>query len=135
MDKEEDTQNEFIKYGLISKKYEEKSNEDSYIISHNIQLSESDRSLEYSLFGIFDGHNNNYISKYLTKNINAFFETKIKDINDKTYKEKTEEVFKEIDNNLREQMNNVKEDKNSVDIEINEKEKEFIKNSIKKSEE
>ena len=134
LDKEEDTQNEFIKYGLISKKNEEKSNEDSYIISPNIKLSEGDRSLEYSLFGIFDGHNSNYISKFLSKNINTFFETKIKDINNKTYKEKIEEVFKEIDNNLKIELNKNKDDKNSVDIEINEKEKKFIKNSIKKSE-
>ena len=134
LDKEENTQNEFIKYGLISKKYEEKSNEDSYIISPNIKLSEGGRSLEYSLFGIFDGHNSNYISNFLSKNINAFFETKIKDINDKTYKEKIEEVFKEIDENLRIELNKNKDDKNSVDLEINEKEKEFIKNSIKKSE-
>ena len=134
LDKEENTQNEFIKYGLISKKYEEKSNEDSYIISPNIKLSEGGRSLEYSLFGIFDGHNSNYISNFLSKNINAFFETKIKDINDNTYKEKIEEVFKEIDENLRKELNKNKDDKNSVDLEINEKEKEFIKNSIKKSE-
>ena len=134
LDKEENTQNEFIKYGLISKKYEEKSNEDSYIISPNIKLSEGSRSLEYSLFGIFDGHNSNYISNFLSKNINAFFETKIKDINDKTYKEKIEEVFKEIDENLRIELNKNKDDKNSVDLELNEKEKEFIKNSIKKSE-
>lgn len=134
LDKEENTQNEFIKYGLISKKYEEKSNEDSYIISPNIKLSEGGRSLEYSLFGIFDGHNSNYISNFLSKNINAFFETKIKDINDNTYKEKIEEVFKEIDENLRIELNKNKDDKNSVDLEINEKEKEFIKNSIKKSE-
>ena len=134
LDKEENTQNEFIKYGLISKKYQEKSNEDSYIISPNIKLSEGGRSLEYSLFGIFDGHNSNYISNFLSKNINSFFETKIKDINDNTYKEKIEEVFKEIDENLRIELNKNKDDKNSVDLEINEKEKEFIKNSIKKSE-
>ena len=134
LDKEENTLNEFIKYGLISKKYEEKSNEDSYIISPNIKLSEGGRSLEYSLFGIFDGHNSNYISNFLSKNINSFFETKIKDINDNTYKEKIEEVFKEIDENLRIELNKNKDDKNSVDLEINEKEKEFIKNSIKKSE-
>ena len=133
LDKEENIQNEHIKYGLISKKFEEKSNDDCYIISPNIQLSEGGRSLEYSLFGIFDGHNSNYISKFLSENINKFFETKIKDINDKTYKEKIEEIFKEIDNDLRKEQNKVKEDKNSVDIEINEKEKEFIKNSIKKS--
>ena len=133
LDKEENIQNEHIKYGLISKKFEEKSNDDCYIISPNIQLSEGGRSLEYSLFGIFDGHNSNYISKFLSENINTFFETKIKDINDKTYKEKIEEIFKEIDNDLRKEQNKVKENKNSVDIEINEKEKELIKNSIKKS--
>ena len=133
LDKEENIQNEHIKYGLISKKFEEKSNDDCYIISPNIQLSEGGRSLEYSLFGIFDGHNSNYISKFLSENINTFFETKIKDINDKTYKEKIEEIFKEIDNDLRKEQNKVKENKNSVDIEINEKEKQLIKNSIKKS--
>ena len=72
-DKVEDVQNEEIKYGIISKKCEEKYNNDRYIISPNIKHSEGDKSIEYSLFGIFDGHNSNYISQYLSENINKFF--------------------------------------------------------------
>ena len=135
-DKVEDVQNEEIKYGIISKKCEEKSNNDRYIISPNIKHSEGDKSIEYSLFGIFDGHNSNYISQYLSENINKFFEKEIYNINDKNYKTKIEEIFIEIDKALRKLQICDKDDKNDinfVDVEVNEKEKEKIKNSIKKS--
>ena len=137
LDKEEDVQNENIKFGLISKKYQEASNDDNYIISPNLKIPEGDTSLEFSLFGIFDGHNSNYISKYLSKNIDSFFEKELKDMNIDNYKEKIENIFKEIDKSLRSEQNKYKDEKNdinSVEIEINDKEKELIKNSIKNSE-
>ena len=138
LDKEEDVQNEKIKYGLISKKCGEKSNNDNYIISPDIKLSVEDRSIEYSLFGIFDGHNSNYISKYLSENINKFFEKGINEINNDNYKTVIEDIFKEIDKDLRNKQNSDKDDEKNLDnadIEVNDKDKENIKNSIKNSEE
>ena len=135
-DREEDVQNENIKFGLISKKYEEKSNEDSYVISPNIKISEGKTSIEYSLFGVFDGHNSNHISKYLSKNINTFFEKELGNLNEGNYQKKIEDIFKEIDKSLRTEKNNNKDEKNyinSIDIEVNNREKEFIKNSINNS--
>ena len=138
LDKEEDVQNEKIKYGLISKKCGEKSNNDNYIISPDIKLSVEDRSIEYSLFGIFDGHNSNYISKYLSENINKFFEKGINEINNDNYKTVIEDIFKEIDKDLRNKQNSDKDDEKNLDnadIEVNDKDKENIKNFIKNSEE
>ena len=135
-DKEQDIENEEIKYGLISKKCKEKSNNDTYIISPGIKFSDKDKNIEYSLFGIFDGHNNNYISKYLSENIQKFFEKEIKDINESNYKIKIEGIFKEIDKTLREGQKTEKDDKkdiNNSEIEVSDKEKEFLKNSIKNS--
>ena len=135
-DKEQDIENEEIKYGLISKKCKEKSNNDTYIISPGIKFSDNDKNIEYSLFGIFDGHNNNYISKYLSENIQKFFEKEIKDINESNYKIKIEGIFKEIDKTLREGQKTEKDDKkdiNNSEIEVSDKEKEFLKNSIKNS--
>ena len=69
-DFEKDFQNENFKYGIISKKCKEKSNDDNYIISPNIKISEGEIDIDFSLFGVFDGHNGNYVSKYLSQNIN-----------------------------------------------------------------
>ena len=138
-DIEKDFQNENIKYGLISKICGEKSNDDNYIISPDITIPTEEKTIEFSIFGIFDGHNGNYISKYLSENIKKFFEKAMVDINNKNYKEKIEEIFKEIDKSLRKEKNQIldKDDiknKNIVDIEVNDKEKEYLKNSIKNSE-
>ena len=130
---EKNVQNGNIKFGLISKKGGEKSNDDSYIISPNIKISEGDICIEYSLFGIFDGHNSNYISKYLTENINKYFEKEIKEINPDSYISNFEKIFKEIDKALRNEQNKNKdkEDNNLVDDETKNNEKNIIKNFIK----
>ena len=133
-----DFQNENIKYGLISRICGEKTNDVNYIISPDITISTEEKSIEFSLFGIFDGHNGNYISKYLSENIGKFFEKAIVDINEHNYKEKIEELFKEIDKTLRKEKNH-NSDKNDIkkksiiDIEVNDKEKEYFKNSINNS--
>ena len=53
-------------------------------------------NINYSLFGIFDGHNGNYVSKYLSENIIKFFEKEIKNIDDNNYKLELEKLFSEI---------------------------------------
>ena len=138
-DKEENGEKDNIKFGLISRKYDEKANNDNYIISPNIKFVEDDKSKVYSLFGIFSGHNNNYISNYLSENITTFFNKEIKNIDNKNYINIIEGIFKEIDMTLRKEQKFEIKDNNEEDIinieinGINEKEKENIKNSIKNS--
>ena len=131
--KEENVQNENIRYGLLSRKGGEKSNDDDYIISPNKIIQEGDTCIEYSLFGIFDGHNNNYISKYLSENINKYFEKEIKEINQDNYISKIETIFKEIDKVLRNEQNKNKYNENDIlgEEDVNNSEKILIKNSIK----
>ena len=62
--------------------------------------------------------------------------SQIKDINESNYKRKIEGIFKEIDKTLREGQKTEKDDKkdiNNSEIEVSDKEKEFLKNSIKNS--
>ena len=137
-DIEKDFQDEYIKYGIISKKCKEQSNDDNYIISSNNIISEGDMNINYSLFGIFDGHNGNYVSKYLSENINKFFEKEIKNIDDNNYKLELEKLFSEIDNSIKTEKNksNDKNQNNNIDIaeiELKESDKEFFINSIKNS--
>jgi len=137
-DIEKDFQDEFIKYGIISKKCKEQSNDDNYIISSNNNISEGDININYALFGIFDGHNGNYVSKYLSENINKFFEKEIKNIDNNNCKLKLEKLFSEIDNSIKTEKNkdNDKNEKNNIDIaeiEVKESDKEFFINSIKNS--
>ena len=137
-DIEKDFQDEYIKYGIISKKCKEQSNDDNYIISSNNNISEGDMNINYSLFGIFDGHNGNYVSKYLSENIIKFFEKEIKNIDDNNYKLELEKLFTEIDNSIKTEKNksNDKNQNNNIDIaeiELKESDKEFFINSIKNS--
>ena len=137
-DIEKDFQDEYIKYGIISKKCKEQSNDDNYIISSNNNISEGDMNINYSLFGIFDGHNGNYVSKYLSENIIKFFEKEIKNIDDNNYKLELEKLFSEIDNSIKTEKNksNDKNQNNNIDIaeiELKESDKEFFINSIKNS--
>jgi len=137
-DIEKDFQDEYIKYGIISKKCKEQSNDDNYIISSNNIISEGDMNINYSLFGIFDGHNGNYVSKYLSENIIKFFQKEIKNIDDNNYKLELEKLFSEIDNSIKTEKNksNDKNQNNNIDIaeiELKESDKEFFINSIKNS--
>lgn len=137
-DIEKDFQDEYIKYGIISKKCKEQSNDDNYIISSNNIISEGDMNINYSLFGIFDGHNGNYVSKYLSENIIKFFEKEIKNIDDNNYKLELEKLFTEIDNSIKTEKNksNDKNQNSNIDIaeiELKESDKEFFINSIKNS--
>ena len=137
-DFENDFQNENFKYGIISKKCKEKSNDDNYVISPNIKILEGEIDIDFSLFGIFDGHNGNYVSKYLSQNINKFFENAMKKINKKNYKPELEKLFAEIDKSIKAEQikENNNDNKNNVDIvniEVKDSDKEFFKNSIKNS--
>ena len=111
--------NEFIRYGIISKKGEEKSNDDSYISLPNLSASEDSKKKDFSLFGIFDGHNSDDISKYLSNNIQKFYEKEIININKNNYKTKIEEIFKNIDKNIKERKKEAK---------VDDKKKESIEN-------
>ena len=161
-DKEpENYEDEYIRYGVISKKCGEKSYDDSYITQPNLSFSDNSKNIDFSLFGVFDGHNSDYISKYLSNNINEFYKKEIGNMNKDNYKEKKEEIFKNIDKEIREQKkgtkkgeekeedknenkineNNTTENKNNennedinyIELGIDEKEINLIKDSIKNS--
>ena len=127
IDKEpEDYENSFIRYGVICQKWGEKNNEDSYLSLPNLSFSNKDKRYYYSLFGVFDGHNSDYVPKYLSKNIQKFYEKEISTINKDNYKKKIEEIFKSIDKELRED----KKEKKENDVkQKDEKEKENKENN------
>ena len=133
IDKEpEDYENSFIRYGVICQKWGEKNNEDSYLSLPNLSFSYKDKRYYYSLFGVFDGHNSDYVPKYLSKNIQKFFEKEIPTINKDNYKIKIEEIFKSMDKELRED----KKEKKENDVkQKDEKEKENKDNIIKENKE
>ena len=93
----EDNENEYIKYGIVTNKGEEKTFDDSHLSLLNI----SDINKNSSLFGIFDGHNTYYISKYLKEKFSELFKKEFSEINDKNYVNKIQELFKTIDKNIK----------------------------------
>ena len=116
------------RYGIISKKEDERSLDDMYLILPDLHSSENaDKKVDFSLFGVFDGHNSNYVAKYISENIKALYEKETASIKNENYKVKIEEIFKTIDKNLKEE-----EDKKDNDI-IKENEKkpenEIIENA------
>ena len=101
-DKEpKDEENEFIRYGIISQKWGEKSNDDSYLSISNLTIPDKDKKINYSLFGVFDGHNSDYVSNYVSNNIHELYKNEIININKENYKAKIQEIFKTMDKNLR----------------------------------
>ena len=101
-DKEpKDEENEFIRYGIISQKCGEKSNDDSYLSISNLSIPDKDKKINYSLFGVFDGHNSDYVSNYLSDHIHELYKKEIVNINKENYKTKIQEIFKTMDKNLR----------------------------------
>ena len=146
----EDFSNSYIRYGLITKKGDERSFDDSYLTYTNLEFLKSNKKFYFSLFGIFDGHNSDYVAKYLSNNIHKLYQEEIGNINKNNYKEKIEEIFKAMDKKLKEDQNQenniinevgkdnenkklINENKKYINVEVDEKEiklfKEIIKNS------
>ena len=127
----EDNENEYIKYGIVTNKGEEKTFDDSHLSLLNI----SDINKNSSLFGIFDGHNTDYVSKYLKEKFSELFKKEFSEINDKNYENKIQELFKTIDKNLKVALEEKeKENKNLANIDNDlEKDFNFIKEQIIKS--
>ena len=123
-DKEpEDYSDDYIRYGLITKKGGERSLDDSYMAHANIEsVDNSGKKLYFSLFGIFDGHNNKNVSQYISNNIDKLYQKEIGNMNKNNYKTIIEEIFKTIDKTLKEKE---QKDQNNT---INEKGKESEKN-------
>ena len=130
--------NEYFKYGIISKKGEESSIEDTVLYLSDLQTStKSKNKIHFGLFGVFDGHNNDYVSKYLSNNCKNVFETEIGEINIDNYQQKIEEIFKILDKNLK--IESEKKDVNEVNdlknVNADENEINFYKDIIKNTEE
>ena len=127
IDKEpQDYESDCIRYGVICQKWGEKTNDDSYLSLPDQSISDKDKIFNYSLFGVFDGHNSSYISEYLSVNIQKLFEKEISTINKDNYKTKIEQIFKSMDKELRgdkqEPEQKQKEDKASENKENKENE-------------
>ena len=153
-----DFSNDFIRYGIISNKGEEKSYHDSYLLKPNLSVVNNSKKINFSLFGIFDGHNSDYISKSLSNNIQEFYEKEISNINKNNHKTKIEEIFKKIDKDIKErkkkekkedkeieskennnsineikEKENMEEEENYINIDVDKKEFQAIKEAIKNS--
>ena len=130
--------NEYIKYGIISKKDEERTNEDNVLYLSDLQSSsERKNKIHFGLFGVFDGHNNDYASKYLKDNCEILFEEEAGDINKDNYQQKMEKIFKILDINLKKEFE--KKEKNDINdvknINVDENEIDFYKKIIKNTKE
>ena len=113
-----DITNDYFRYCIISRKNEERTMDDVYL-SPDLNSSEnSNKKDDFHLFGIFDGHNSDYVAKYMSNNIQKLYQNEIGKMNNDNYKAKIEDIFKTIDKNLKEE-----EDKKEYSI-IKEKEKE-----------
>ena len=128
----EDYTNDFLKYGLITKKGEEKSNDDNYILMPNLLNPEDGKKNNISLFGVFDGHNSDFVPNYLNKNIHKFYEKEILNINKNNFKTKIEEIFKNIDKELK---GDKKKEKIKIDGPNNDGDEEKDEEKKKKKEE
>jgi len=140
---------DFFKYCIYSNKCGEKSLDDSLLSQPNISVVNDSKEANFSLFGVFDGHNSDYVSKYLSKNIQKLYEKEIININKDNYKSKIEEIFKSMDKQLKgeqkeneqepnkEEKNNINNDNNiiendfnNIDIGVNDNEVNLIKELI-----
>ena len=145
-----DYSDEYIRYGLITRKGEERSLDDTYMTFSD--LESDDKKSFFSLFGIFDGHNNDYVSKYLSKNIHELFKKEIANINNNNYKTKIEDIFKIMDKKIKEEeeqkekntineieksdnKSEIKENKKYINVGVDEKEIKYFKDLVKNSKE
>ena len=131
----EHSDDDYIKYGIISKKGGERQIHDTFLSFSDLESSkESKNKIHFGLFGVFDGHNNVYVAKYLSDNFKNFFEKEAGDINSNNYKQKIEEIFKTIDKELRTSSKKEEEDKN-INYGIDEKEIKYYKDLIQNTNE
>ena len=142
----EDYSNEYIRYGIISKKMGERALEDSYISIPNLNSKENK---EYSLFGVFDGHNNSYIANFLSENMEKYFKKEIDSMNNTNYETKIKDIFKLMDKDIKEkqekeqneiinEIDNKEKDKEKgnkahLDVDIDQKEIQFYKDILQNS--
>ena len=126
-----DYQNDYIRYGVISKKCGEKSLEDNYLLQPNLEVQDTPKKANFSLFGVFDGHNSDYISKYLSDNIQKLYEKEIGIMDKNNYKSKIEEIFKTMDKELKEKEEKKNELKGNTNSETKEQESKENENENK----
>ena len=112
---------EYAKYGVISKKGEEKDFEDNFLSYSNLKSSEESKNkIHFGLFGVLDGHNSDYVANYLSNNCKKIFQQDAGGINKDNYKIKIEEIFKIIDKNLRNEGEKIDDNENNINIDENE---------------
>ena len=131
-----DYSDEYIKYGIISKKGEEKSLDDCFLTLTDLTTKEGVKNpINFSLFGIFDGHNNDFVAKYLTNNLKEKFEEEAGNILEKNCEKQLGDIFKSVDRKLREEKIKNIDNKEYINDDINEKEIKYYKDLIEKTQE
>ena len=133
---------DYVKYCIISQKGEEKSLDDSFLSLPDLTSpEEAKKRINFSLFGVFDGHNDKFVAEYLSKNCEETFKKESGEINKDNCQDMIEKIFKTIDKNLREVRNNKlkneenKEEEKYISDDIDNKEIDFYKKLIKDSKE
>ena len=91
-----DDENEMIKYGESI--IESNKNQSQVSVIKEITFNNQDKNI--LLFGIFDGHNGQEVSKYLSLHFSQFLSENINFTNG-NYKKSLEETFINIDDSLR----------------------------------
>ena len=91
-----DDENEIIKYGQSI--IESNKNQSQVSVIKEITFNNQDKNI--LLFGIFDGHNGQEVSKYLSLHFSQFLSENINFTNG-NYKKSLEEIFINIDDSLR----------------------------------
>ena len=130
-----DYSDEYIKYGIVSKKGEEKSLDDCFLTLPDLSSSkEAKNPINFSLFGIFDGHNNNYVAKYLTNSFEEFFVKEAGNILENNCEKQFGDIFKAVDKKLKEEKNNNIENKEYINDDVNDNEIKYYKDLIEKTE-
>ena len=134
--------NDFIKYGVVTKRGEEKSYDDNYLLIPKLSIPEDPKKNDFSLFGVFDGHNSGFLPESLVKNVPKFYEKEILNIDKDNYKTKIEEIFKNIDKEFKPNKNETKKfeikeihDEDEEEEKEDEEKKENEKNQINENKE
>ena len=134
-----DITDKYFKYSIISKKGGERRIDDTYINFSDLESSEEcKKRIHFGLFGVFDGHNNDYVANYLRDNCHKIFMEKAGDISKDKPNQKLEEIFKIIDKNLRNESKNKNENDNinkNINFDADEREIQFYKKLIEETKE